>query len=634
MNAITAPIQVLNDVYKNSIRTNDSLTYTESKGLKVSLRRHQHAVVEEMKKKEADLLNGLKLGRSTLYSKYAILGDSVGVGKTLMVLSHILSLKDSDINVSFSEFNSSSNRCMYSLEKSKVSGTVSAGCLIVVPHTLFRQWSDEISSKTTLKVALLKTRKNVSAENFVSTVSKADVILVSNTLYKELYNRSTDAHIRWKRIYIDEADSIELVSNYIKNPPNTNFMWFITASFMNLLFPQLYSIYISSSTYERYKESSSVDTELNELFLKNTRASSSTILFQLSLRSPRFYNEIINANHILRGHLVIRCSKEFIEQSIQLPPLYTQIIVCKPSLTHNIVYNVIGGNIQQLLNGGDVKSALDELGVKSENNTSLIEAVTEHKTKELDRLVKTYDFKQGLEYSTPQIKEQSLKLLQDKIANVKQQITNLKERIENYKEDVCPICYDDINDPLLTHCCNRVFCAPCILKSLIRNPSCPLCRIHIEPSSLKKITNDTSDVENSVSLVDPPKKKVDKLFEIMQANPEGKFLIFSRFDNSFIEVKNKCNQLNMVAKDLKGSKDMIASMLKQFKDGSVNCLCMNTLQMAAGLNITEATHVFLLHAMSHEEEKQILGRAYRVGRTKELHFIKLYYPQEVDGSSL
>ena len=73
---------------------------------------------------------------------------------------------------------------------------------------------------------------------------------------------------------------------------------------------------------------------------------------------------------------------------------------------------------------------------------------------------------------------------------------------------------------------------------------------------------------------------------------------------------------------------MIASTLNNFKEGNINILVMNTLQMGAGLNITEATHVILLHAMNHEEEKQILGRAYRVGRTNELHFIKLLYPGE------
>ena len=73
---------------------------------------------------------------------------------------------------------------------------------------------------------------------------------------------------------------------------------------------------------------------------------------------------------------------------------------------------------------------------------------------------------------------------------------------------------------------------------------------------------------------------------------------------------------------------MIPSILDQFKKGSINILLMNTLQMGAGLNITEASHVILLHAMNHEEEKQILGRAYRIGRKNELHFIKLLYPNE------
>ena len=87
--------------------------------------------------------------------------------------------------------------------------------------------------------------------------------------------------------------------------------------------------------------------------------------------------------------------------------------------------------------------------------------------------------------------------------------------------------------------------------------------------------------------------------------------------------------MNIIAKELKGSKDMIASTLKNFKEGTINCLFMNTIQMGAGLNITDATHVILLHAMTHEEEKQILGRAYRVGRDKELNFIKLLYNNEV-----
>ena len=348
-------------------------------------------------------------------------------------------------------------------------------------------------------------------------------------------------------------------------------------------------------------------------------------------RSLKFLYQIINTNHNLRGHCVIRCSKDFINRSISLPPLISQVILCKPSLSHRIIYDVINPSIRQLLNAGDVKSALEQLGVKTENNNSLIQAVNESKIKELERLEKTYEFKQSLEYSSQQIKEQSLKNLKDKIDHIKEQMTSLKERVENYKNDVCPICYDEPNEALLTSCCARIFCALCVLQSISRNPTCPLCRTNMHPASLKKLTTENIVVSNSSLVNDEnqPKKKIETFFNIIENNPKGKFLIFSRYDNSFTEVLEGCKNRNLIAKELKGSKDMIASTLKNFKDGNVNILLLNTVQMGAGLNITDATHVILLHNMTHEEEKQILGRAYRVGRTNELHFIKLLYPDEI-----
>jgi SNF2 family DNA or RNA helicase len=316
-----------------------------------------------------------------------------------------------------------------------------------------------------------------------------------------------------------------------------------------------------------------------------------------------------------------------------LPTLHSHTIICKPSISHRIVYDIISSDVRQLLNAGDIKSALEQLGVKTENNQTLIEAVNENKIKELQRLEKTYEFKQALEYSSPQIKEQSLKHLQEKIDHIKEQMKNMKERIENYNSDVCPICYDEPNDALLTPCCTQIFCAMCVLKSISRNPTCPMCRANVNPSTLKKLSNENVVVPNKVDTIEElnqPKKKIDTLFDIIEKNPKGKFLVFSRYDNSFVEVINGCNTRNLVAKELKGSKDMIASMLNNFREENINILLMNTVQMGAGLNITEASHVILLHSMTHEEEKQILGRAYRVGRTNELQFIKLLYPDEVN----
>jgi hypothetical protein len=108
----------------------------------------------------------------------------------------------------------------------------------------------------------------------------------------------------------------------------------------------------------------------------------------------------------------------------------------------------------------------------------------------LERLEKTYDFKQSLEYASPQAKEASLKSLKEKIDHIKEQIANFKQRVENYKEDICPICYDEPTDALLTPCCTHVFCATCIFSSMQRNIACPMCRAGLNPAELKKIVLD------------------------------------------------------------------------------------------------------------------------------------------------
>jgi len=623
-------LKILHQVYSNSLEDDASIQYLPIPNLKINLRRHQHAVIEHMIDYENSYIKGKHIENAILYSKYGILGDSVGVGKTFMILGHIAKLNNERKVNEFTYFNSHSSKSFYSLEKQVIHDISNVGCLIVVPHTLFCQWADEIKKNTNLKVLLLKTRKNVSSDNFMKNVQEAEITLVSNTLFKDLYLRSNELNLFWNRIYIDEADTIEITSSIIHGNLPTNFIWLITASFTNLLFSHSYGIYIGINSYDTFKQQNHISNDLDNYLTHNLNNTYQSYYIRIYMRSARYLNEIINTTHPMRGYSIIRCSKNFINQSISLPQLYSRIIICKPSFSHRIVYDVISSTVKQLLNAGDIKSALEQLGVKTENNASLIEAVSENKQKELIRLETTYEFKQSLEYSSIQVKETALKNLKEKIDSLKEQIKSLKERIENYKEDICPICYDEPSDAVLTNCCSRIFCAMCILQSLSRNPTCPLCRRDMHPSSLKKISEENIIIENNeVIREDEPKKKIDALFEIIEQNPNGKFLIFSRYDNSFLEVVQLCVSKKLVAKELKGSKDIIASILTNFKDGKVNLLLMNTLQMGAGLNITEATHVILLHSMTHEEEKQILGRAYRVGRTKELQFIKLLYPDEI-----
>jgi len=94
-------------------------------------------------------------------------------------------------------------------------------------------------------------------------------------------------------------------------------------------------------------------------------------------------------------------------------------------------------------------------------------------------------------------------------------------------------------------------------------------------------------------------------------------------------MESSIDALGIKVKQLKGNKDAIASTLRSFQAGDLRCLLLNSYYAGSGLNITAATHVVLLHAMTHEEEKQILGRAYRMGRTEPLNFIRLLHSDEM-----
>jgi SNF2 family DNA or RNA helicase len=330
----------------------------------------------------------------------------------------------------------------------------------------------------------------------------------------------------------------------------------------------------------------------------------------------------------------LRCTDEFIQQSISLPVLHRSNIICRAPITQRIVSQIVSPEIQQLLHGGDVAGAITALGVKTEDTTSLIDAVTKNIQKELVRLRATYEFKSSLEYASVTAKEFALKSLEEKIQRAEESVKNIQERIEGFKQEMCPICYDEPNEPLITPCCSRIFCGECILKCITRTPACPMCRSDIQIKRLTKVvsTKDTTQIVSSTAPVepeDPLEKKSDALLRLFRDNPEGRFLVFSRYDNPFTTMEESITSLGIRVKQLKGNKDAVASTLRGFQAGELRCLLLNSHYAGSGLNITAATHVVLLHAMTHEEEKQILGRAYRMGRTSPLHFIRLLHSDEM-----
>lgn len=625
-------VRHLDVVHNNSLDDNSNRIIDMPENVvKIPLHDHQKATLFRMNEYEQNLTSGMRINGETFFSNCAILGDSVGVGKSLMVLSHIARLPILEVIPNqIAVFSSNSSRSIFSLKSIKLSDTNEAGSLIIVPHTLFRQWATYIKEQTNLTSFCISKVSQMSESTACKKILESDVVLISNTLCRTFIPLCKSRYIKWKRIFIDEADTIHIPGLHYNDLPQARFFWLITASWVNLLyinrnlyFDKTYIQAIIFSETSTYKH-------LQAHFLSRTATVNAPYIVEtFRLRSPYLFAELLSQTHHLRSHLVVKSSESFIKRSISLPELIRKTILCRSPLTNRILERVISSNIQQMLNAGDIHSALKELNVKGKDVKSLVEGVTANLAKELSNLQKTYDFKTSLEYESPRVKEQALKSLTEKITHIKDSIKSIEERIQNFKTEVCPICYDEPVDHLITPCCSRIFCAPCLMLSLAKNSACPLCRGAIHPSKCTKIVATENEIVDTTETAEPSlPKKQDALLQLMKENEQGRFLVFSRFDNPFDTIETAVQDLGIKVKHVKGNKDAVASTLRSFENGSLRCLLLNSKYGGAGLNITSATHVILLHAMTHEEEKQVLGRAYRVGRKGTLTFIKLLHKEE------
>ena len=624
-------VSVLNEAYKGSL-SSDATQCDQPTEIRIPLRSHQKAILYSMAQRESKVSVVMDLCGAKLFSRFSFLGDGVGVGKSLMVLGHIARLKTMPVLPAIPHLDLNSSSQLYSLRDNKFAHDLSdSACLIVVPHTLYRQWQTYIKEQTSLTFLGVQTKSVLQSDTLIRKLKEVDVVLVSNTLYGNLQDLADTNWLIWKRVFFDEADTIHIPST--RPRATTRFTWLISASWANLLFPNV-TQYITNVYLNTVPTNPLLDDALkHQLQILKTQSPTHGpyIYMRYLVVSSTFFRDFVATNNSLRGNLVMRCRDEFVRESITLPPINIRNILCRPSILQQVVANAIPADVRNLLHAGDIKGALDSLGVKPEEPMSLIAAVTENRIKELNRLRLTFTFKSALEYATPQAKEAALKSLKDRISSLEEQIKGLKERIENYKTEICPICFDEPQTATLTQCCNRIFCGSCILTSLTRATTCPLCRTQISASGLRAVAaGPLPSVTADVKAEEPQlMKKTEQLIQLLKTSPKGKFLIFSRFDNPFIQLSQEIEAMNLTVKLVRGNKDVIAQTLKTFQKGDTNVLLLNSLQAGAGLNITAATHVILLHAMTHEEEKQILGRAYRLGRTEPLDVIRLLHPDEM-----
>ena len=141
--------------------------------------------------------------------------------------------------------------------------------------------------------------------------------------------------------------------------------------------------------------------------------------------------------------------------------------------------------------------------------------------------------------------------------------------------------------------------------------------VYIDSSSSSYPTVSSSEKKSRVT-------KIDKTVELIKSNPQGKFLIYSDQNQTFLPLSNAFYENDICFVQMKGNIKSREKNLELFKSGEVPVIFLNSNSDSAGLNLTESTDIILYHQMPDSTENQIIGRANRIGRKYPLNVHHLH----------
>ena len=504
---------------------------SQPNNINISLKPHQLTALYQMNFMETNkkIILNKENTKYILDTNIGILGDQVGFGKTITALSILDNNNIKKFNQKY--INNTTNTLLISEVNNIKFLDLN---IIIVPHNIFFQWKNTITKNTNFNFYFIQ--KNSDLEELKlnyfhpEDIFKDEIknILVSSTRYKKFHNLfflNQENKVEINRLIIDEADSIN-----IPNMPRlkASFTWFITATFEKLTYCRNYG-------FIRF------------------------IFDSLDTRSFKM--------------IVVKNKKEYVENSFQLIDYEVKKHMC-----HSLYYNLnkftglVSSQFIEMINAGDLNGAVEYLGFKSDTETDLIELLTKDIYKKISNKLKKKKYIYDLDIYENE-KNQQIQIVDKEIEKLNMQLDGIKERIENINEKNCSICMDNYQDPISLPC-THVFCTFCIvnhIKYSKSNPKCPTCRNGFNPSSLIQIKD---KIENQEKLENKKKDKHEVLIDLIESNPNNRFIVFSNFNNSFNHVLEYLKNNNIIYNQIKGAS--VQNIVNKFNNGETRVLFLNS----------------------------------------------------------
>ena len=537
----------------------------QPRDIKIPLYQHQLVSIYQMEKREE--IKQIEEEYVTVDTNISINADTTGYGKTISMITLVYRDKmEWDLSIPYIQ-SSITSCCNGRIKKTKSREYNKLDVtLVLVPQSIINQWYEECK-KTPLSVKMVTTKKLVDT----TMVENYDIILVTPLVYNKIVHKYSD--MAWKRFIFDEPGHMKVsaMTNIV-----AGFIWFVTAT-PDLMTPM----------HKKCKSSFMYD------FVSQAGWGPLSIHFK---------------------YMTIKNNDTFINESFTMPQTHHLYYKCHNPI-YNTVQNFVTPNIKEMISAGNIQDAITALGGgKTKNITELIK---KKKLEEIEIL------KSNIKILKIRNKNKKIKDVEIKIEHINNQIKELDNKFTEMLESDCPICFSNISNPVIEPNCQNIFCGNCILTWLQTKSTCPLCRHDIQPNELIYIGKKQSSVKKQSEI--KTKTKISTVIDIIQEKPDGQFIIFSSWDKTFEPIRNQLNNYDIKFIEIKGSIEQRKNNINKFKNGEVSVIFLNSKNNGYGINLQEATDIIIYHEMSTNSLNQLIGRANRLGREKQLivHHLQL-----------
>ena len=173
----------INNVINGNLDENSERDF-QPKAIKLNLKAHQLTLLNSMKKIE----NNMKNEFISSDGNYAIVGDKVGSGKSIVILSLISDNKEFKFSNTRKYCNHDIQRYGYSYSDFQSmyldnSATIINSNLIVVPHGIFEQWKKYINDFTDLNLYCVSKKNEILSD--VEKYNNYDIVLCKSSMYNK-----------------------------------------------------------------------------------------------------------------------------------------------------------------------------------------------------------------------------------------------------------------------------------------------------------------------------------------------------------------------------------------------------------------------------------------------------------------